>query len=552
MNDGSTQRNQDDILVEPTPRSSERSSASARLRPGREKSLYRVGSFILSPARRFSASNGPNYSPPNRASNYDHVHDAVMHNFTEAGVLESGLPAGVVGLKNLGNTCFINSSLQCLSNTIPLTDYFLGYDYRKEINNDNFLGTGGKLATAYADLMKDMWLKQASTGNRIVQPASFKRSLSKFAPQFGGNRQHDAQELLSYLLDGIHEDLNRVKKRPYVEDKDCDGHNDEVDAQEAWANYLRRNKSLVVDLFQGQFRNTCVCKKCGHQNIRFEPSMYLSLPIADSCRSLEDCLNLYLEEDELTGDNQWYCEKCKKHTDATKKTDLWVLPPILIIHLKRFKSDDFGRAGRKNDSALQYPISGWDLSEAVQSRGGGTPVYDLYAVSNHLGGLGGGHYTAYALNRFDDQWYEFNDSNYRAIDPQSTFATSSSPYLLFYNRVPSLVNESHPSNPRGLMIRRQSVTRPELWPHAQVREGQFRDFRRSNNMLGSNRDRLDSLQEERADQKPAFVNTNGTSNGEEEKKKPASKKKKKTRKNGSNPSQSSRRSERLKNKASDL
>jgi hypothetical protein len=271
-----------------------------------------------------------------------------------------------------------------------------------------------------------------------------------------------------------------------------------------------------------------------------------------SYRSLEDCLNLYLEEDELTGDNQWYCEKCKKHTDATKKTDLWVLPPILIIHLKRFKSDDFGRAGRKNDSALQYPISGWDLSEAVQSRGGGTPVYDLYAVSNHLGGLGGGHYTAYALNRFDDQWYEFNDSNYRAIDPQSTFATSSSPYLLFYNRVPSLVNESHPSNPRGLMIRRQSVTRPELWPHAQVREGQFRDFRRSNNMLGSNRDRLDSLQEERADQKPAFVNTNGTSNGEEEKKKPASKKKKKTRKNGSNPSQSSRRSERLKNKASDL
>lgn len=159
------------------------------------------------------------------------------------------------------------------------------YDYRKEINRDNFLGTGGKLATAYAELMKDMWLKQSHKDDRrIVQPSSFKRSLSTFAPQFGGNRQHDAQELLSYLLDGIHEDLNRVKKRPYVEDKDCDGSNDEVDAQNAWANYLMRNKSLVVDLFQGQFRNTCVCKECGHQNIRFEPSMYLSLPIADSCR----------------------------------------------------------------------------------------------------------------------------------------------------------------------------------------------------------------------------------------------------------------------------
>lgn len=134
--------------------------------------------------------------------------------------------------------------------------------------------------TAYAELMKDMWLKN-KTG---VSPSSFKKSLSTFAPQFGGNRQHDAQELLSYLLDGIHEDLNRVKKRPYIEDKDCDGKHDELDAKEAWANYLRRNKSLVVDLFQGQFRNTCVCKQCGHQNIRFEPSMYLSVPITDECQ----------------------------------------------------------------------------------------------------------------------------------------------------------------------------------------------------------------------------------------------------------------------------
>jgi ubiquitin carboxyl-terminal hydrolase 8 len=325
--------------------------------------------------------------------------------------------------------------------------------------------------------MKDMWLK--SDGQRIVQPGCFKKSISTFAPQFSGNRQHDAQELLAFLLDGIHEDLNRVKKKPFIEDKDCDGTNDEEDAIEAWRNYLQRNRSLVVDLFQGQFRNTCICKTCGHKNIRFEPSMYLSLPISDSCRTLEDCLDIYLEEDELTGENQWYCEKCKKHTDATKKTDLWILPPILIVHLKRFKYDDFGRAGRKNEAALKYPITQWDLSRRVKSQGGGTPLYDLYAVSNHLGGLGGGHYTAYALNRFDEYWYEFNDTSYRRIDPKETFETSSSPYLLFYNRV---VANDDPSSLRGLMIRRQSVSRPELWPHAQVREGQFRDFRRSSMM----------------------------------------------------------------------
>mmetsp|Transcript_3756 Transcript_3756/g.5500 ORF Transcript_3756/g.5500 Transcript_3756/m.5500 type:complete len:560 (-) Transcript_3756:129-1808(-) len=455
-------------------------------------SLLRVNS------RRQSSEDGEQtpFTPNERASTYDHVRDAVLHNFNEAGVLNGSIPAGVVGLRNLGNTCFMNSSLQCLSNTIPLTDYFLGYDYHKEVNKNNFLGTGGQLATAYAELMKDMWLQKGKNGTiikndrlRIVPPSCFKKSLSKFAPQFSGYSQHDAQELLSYLLDGIHEDLNRVKKRPYIEDKDCDGTNDENDAAEAWKNYLSRNKSLIVDLFQGQFRNTCICKECNHKNIRFEPSMYLSLPISDSCRTLEDCLDLFLEEDTLTGDNQWYCEKCKCHTDATKKTDLWVLPPILIVHLKRFTYNDFGRAvsGQKNDVALKYPLKQFDLSRKVKSIGGGTPVYDLYAVSNHLGGTGSGHYTAYALNRFDNAWYEFNDSSYQKIDPVTTFETSSSPYVLFYNRVAPAAAESAASDSslgqdisgRIPLIRRQSISRPDLWPHSQVREGHFREFERS-------------------------------------------------------------------------
>jgi hypothetical protein len=93
-------------------------------------------------------------------------------------------------------------------------------------------------------------------------------------------------------------------------------------------------------------------------------------------------------------------------------------------------------------------------------------MYDLYAVSNHVGSLGGGHYTALALNRFDDAWYEFNDSSYRCVDETIHKSHRKSAYVLFYNR--SEGDASMPLNERAPLIRRQSVSRPDLWPHTQV------------------------------------------------------------------------------------
>ncbi|CAG2175454.1 unnamed protein product [Oppiella nova] len=573
---------------------------------------------------------------------------------------------------NLGNTCFMNSALQCLSNTQPLTEFLVSDQYWQELNIDNPLGMRGEIAKSYADLIKAMW----SGSHTCLAPREFKLSVGRFAPQFSGFSQQDCQELMAFLLDGLHEDLNRVKQKPYIEVKtDVDLRPDEVMASESWDNYKKRNDSIIVDTFHALLKSTLVCPDCNLVSVTFDPFCYLSLPlpvkrerqidvtfvptltpnqqidnnnetqeqlkaiqitrlnipkygtIADICNAvakavnessvlkhmvdserlvvtdvynhrfhkifgreesystqmdeivvyevlensssvavylrevkadettalfgrpfiisvsdsnydtlyesvtqqlrrfmkiplseeesdsdegvaecertdrfaltfvnsygsldierlertkpfelsnrsflavdlptrvktkyynesevenpfklplqkqsasttktclpLSECISQFTTTERLGADDPWYCPKCKKHQMASKKFDLWSLPKILIIHLKRFS---YSRVYRdKLDILVDFPLQSLDMGEyLLNNPNNESKTYDLIAVANHYGGLGGGHYTAYAKNYHTGSWHYFDDSNVSVASEENV--VSKAAYVLFYQR----------------------------------------------------------------------------------------------------------------------
>ena len=123
--------------------------------------------------------------------------------------------------------------------------------------------------------------------------------------------------------------------------------------------------------------------------------------------TLDDCLDEFGKAEILSENDAWYCPRCKEHRRASKKFELWKAPDILVIHLKRFSAQ--GRLRDKLDIHVDFPTEALDLSSRVAVHEDGKElVYDLFAVDNHYGGLGGGHYTASAKNFYDQQWYEYN------------------------------------------------------------------------------------------------------------------------------------------------
>nr|XP_048315985.1 ubiquitin carboxyl-terminal hydrolase 8 isoform X2 [Myodes glareolus] len=287
-----------------------------------------------------------------------------------------GSGPALTGLRNLGNTCYMNSILQCLCNAPHLADYFNRNCYQDDINRSNFLGHKGEVAEEFGIIMKALWTGQY----RYISPKDFKVTIGKINDQFAGSSQQDSQELLLFLMDGLHEDLNKADNRKRHKEENNDHLDDFKAAEHAWQKHKQLNESIIVALFQGQFKSTVQCLTCHKKSRTFEAFMYLSLPLASTSKcTLQDCLRLFSKEEKLTDNNRFYCSHCRARRDSLKKIEIWKLPPVLLVHLKRFSYD--GRWKQKLQTSVDFPLENLDLSQYVIGPKNSLKKYNLFSVS---------------------------------------------------------------------------------------------------------------------------------------------------------------------------
>ena len=369
---------------------------------------------------------------------------------------------GKKGLANLGNTCFMSVVLQCWSHIATLMNLFLSEEYVQHINEENADGTRGELANAFSELMKKLWARDGAVS---VAPRAFKSALAKFAPQFSGYNQQDAQELLAFLLDGLHEDLNRVKVKPYVEKIDAAGKSDADVAKAQKENHLARNKSPIDDMFLGFVKTTTTCPNCKCASVKFDPYKFLSVPFPPSSEmkariDLSACLEQLIKKEQLDEDVEWYCDgECKKKVlNAQSFTEIWSAPPILIVHLKR------GHPSGKINTPVDYPLEDFDISPFVDENSKAddywkapTNSYDLCGVVCHSGeSVNGGHYIAYTKHAESGKWHCYNDVKCEQIiaeevrdpDPDPKEKPKFLAYILIYKRknVKDVLDEKLPTS----------------------------------------------------------------------------------------------------------
>jgi ubiquitin C-terminal hydrolase len=330
---------------------------------------------------------------------------------------------GLTGLENLGNTCFLNSMIQCLSHIYEFNDFL---DILNESKLNNVVDT--VLLIEYNKLRKLIWSENCS-----ISPAGFVASVQKVArikgkDLFTGFAQNDVPEFLLFMIDSFHNSLSREVSM--VIKGEAHNAKDKLarSCYDMMKKMYQKEYSEILGLFYGIHVSCIICPTTSSV-LSFSPEPYfmLNLPIPNKpVVDILDCFELYTTSELLSGEEAWYNEKTKSKQSVNKRLVFWSLPKLLVLDLKRFNNSE-----RKNHALVNVPLNGLNLDRFVEGYQGQSNMYDLFAVCNHLGGIHGGHYTATVRNA-NNSWYLFNDLTVKKIPDSRVISPDA--YCLFFRK----------------------------------------------------------------------------------------------------------------------
>ncbi|KAF2670515.1 cysteine proteinase [Microthyrium microscopicum] len=371
------------------------------------------------------------------------------------------------GLRNMGQTCYMNSVLQCLSATISFSMPFLDGSFQKWLQHNNigtFTGSSGLLPGAFAQVVTTLW----QMDGRAFAPETFRRFCGRLTSRWVDQRQQDAMEFFMFLLDTLHVDLNinSQGERAHVLSEEEEARREKMPpfkvASIEWERYIKRDRSLVSDIFYSQESSQLRCLTCNTTSTAYNVADNLTVDIPPKAKTLYDCLDSHYSEEYLSGEDAWRCSKCKVLRNTVKRLRLTRAPPYLVVTLKRFAHTDQGST--KINKVIDYPmnldlarymptppspqqrlssvpnllLTNFQASDPVKINESflGLSKYTAYAIVEHLGAqLSSGHYKAYVHDRPRGVWREYNDESIRDHD-EGKFAhhPPKGTFMIFYER----------------------------------------------------------------------------------------------------------------------
>ena len=342
---------------------------------------------------------------------------------------------GTCGLANYGNTCFMNSVIQCLTQTFEFTKEIVSGNIVDNLKRDSEIKNDieaiqRELVRKWYQLQRAIW----NTKSSALGPKSFHQIIQILSMKLGriefvGHHQKDAPEFFEFLMENIHMALCEEVDFKITGEPEHEFDKMALVAAKSWEKFFKNEYSIVIEQFYGQYHSIICCPDCGYESVTYQPFLTLQVPVPSTPDKVKiyDCFSLFNKTETLDIENQWKCEKCDDYRNATKKLSVWKTPDILTIHLKRFDK----KTG-KISTFVDAPLTKLSIKDYGYGYGCDDTLYNLYAVINHYGGTGGGHYTAFVKN-YNKKWYCANDDTVTEIDESKVISESS--YMLFYRKI---------------------------------------------------------------------------------------------------------------------